>query len=124
MDQNKQGTNSKNMGPKLISKANIKPYTEINNIEQRKKDIAAKGLKKYSQGYTINKLSKESINKMDSYVKVVNKSKNRPKRPNSSKKRKVATHEKRYSGNFNGANKPLLGNPIGLYNGNYGDRNS
>lgn len=121
MDENKT---NKSFGPKLTTKPNLKTnLNEFNFSEFAKKDSSAKGLKKYSQGYTVNKLTKEAGSKVDSYVKVINKSKTKPKRPSSSKKRKVATHEKRYSGHFSSSNKPLLGNSIGLYNGNFGDRN-
>lgn len=87
--------------------------------------MSSKGFKRYTQGYTVNKLAKESNNKIDSYVKVINKAKSKPKRPSSSKKRKATPNEKRgTSTSGNATNKPLIGISIGLYNGNFGDRNS
>lgn len=62
--------------------------------------------------------------KAESYIKVI-KSKNKTKRPQNSKKRKATSQEGKYSLNVKGNTKPsLLGNSGGLYNGNYGDRNS
>lgn len=124
VDQQKHAS-SKSFGPKLTTnKQNAKLQSDLAAMERKKKDSAAKGFKKYSQGYTINKLAKEPGSKVDSYVKVINKSKNKSKRPNSSKKRKPGTSDtKRNSSNPSGHNK-LTGNSIGLYNGNFGDRNS
>lgn len=85
MDKNKQ--EFKNHGTKVVSKQNIKqiikPNIGLSDHENKKKDAGIKGFKKYTQGYTMNKIAKENSNKVDSYVKVINKSK--LKRPNSSK---------------------------------------
>ena len=59
------------------------------------------------------------------YNNIAGKTKSKTKRPSSSKKRKAATGEQRYSANYENLNKTGLGvNSAGLYNGNYGERNS
>ena len=120
-DQQK-GAAAKGFGPKLTTKPNHKLPQDLLEMDRKKHDQASKGLKKYSQGYTMNKLAKESGSKVDSYVKLTNKSKSKLKRPNNSKKRRNGSNEKQNAGS--GQNKSDIGNSIGLYNGNYGDRNS
>ena len=56
-------------------------------------------------------------------MKVI-KSKQKTKRENDSKKRKVSSYEQRYSMNLKPHKTGILENSPGLYNGNYGERNS
>ena len=116
--KNSQVVNSKNASIQYFSK---KKGTKGSG----KQELFEKGLKKFSQGYTVNKLAKEGLlnpSKEDQYVKVI-KSKNKVKRPNSSKKRKVAPYENRYSMHVRNHKPGLLSHSVGLYNGNTGDRN-
>jgi hypothetical protein len=138
--QNSQLVSSKNafihyFSNKMTNNTKQNAKTNLKNNQE----ILEKGFKKFSQGYTVNKLAKEGLlnrkfypfsfsknlniaSKADQYVKVV-KSKVKAKRPNSSKKRKVAPYEQRYS--MGTKPKPgLLSNSVGLYNGNYGERNA
>ncbi|CAI2386297.1 unnamed protein product [Moneuplotes crassus] len=102
---------------------------KLNNTQNNKKakpKVNEKGSKKYSQGYTLNKLTKEGIlnpAKTDHYVKVI-KNKNKQKQQNGSKKRKVTSYEQRYSVNLKNSKPALLSDSPGLYNGNYGERNA
>ena len=62
--QNLQLVNSKNTSIQYFSNNKTGEQTQSsaqNIINKKKKEITEKGLKKFSQGYTINKLAKEAL---------------------------------------------------------------
>lgn len=63
--------NSKNTSIQYFSNnktGEADPSAAQANLNKKKKEIAEKGLKKFSQGYTINKLTKEAMYKRKIFI--------------------------------------------------------